>query len=191
MDEKLNELKDCHKRWQDISINQFGYVNNWFISIGIAFITFAFDKASLSKISFSEYSEFDWNIATLILVVISIVYGLISALSRLYDFRLTRHITLTKQRFYESNEDNLENYEFSKPSFCEKIEALEFILFKDLLFLSRSESKNILKQIELEERMKTLRKTSNALGIITWDCLRMEIIFLALSIICYTIYLLN
>lgn len=172
MDEKLYELKECHSRWQDITIKQFGYVNNWLISIGIAFLTFAFDKESISKISLSDISEFDWNIATVITVVISIVFGLITALSRLYDFRITRHIAIVKQRFFEVNEVNLENDEFSKPSFCEKIESLKLIFFEDLHFLSRSESKNILEQPELRVRIKKLRNTSNTLGIITWNCLR-------------------
>ena len=190
MDEKLRDYKERHIRWQDISLTQLGYTNNILLSLTIGFLAFAFDKEFLTTLSFSKDSIFNlkmcFYILTILSLLISIGYGVLTSISRLYDFRITRHIVLTRQRFYDECKNKpkaLPDYNFPRPRFKLRFKTLCCVLFKQIDFIDKKEIKNLLQNELSEKNFNELRRTANTLGILTWRLLKIQFLFLVISMI--------
>ena len=104
MTDKLEDYKARHIRWQNFAITQLGYTNNIIITLSIAFLAYAVDKTYLSTFSLTKGTfvlkmfVYLWSLS---FMLISIAFGVFTSISRLYDFKITRHIALTRQRFFE------------------------------------------------------------------------------------------
>lgn len=194
--EKLKGYKERHQRWQDYAITQLGYVNNIILTISIGFMAFAFnnDKKFLETLSFSKDSEFSckmfFYILTLICLLVSIKFGIITSLSRLYDFKITRHIALTRMRFckFSKGEFSLPDYDFIKPK-CKEIFNALFKIPKGIKLLTKQETNLLKEKPELMKKFNKLRRLSHNLGIISWGGIKMQILFLLFSLILYVISL--
>ena len=196
MDDKLNEYKERHVRWQDITLTQLGYTNNIILTLTIGFLAFAFDKEFLSTFSCAKDSIFSlkmcFYILTILSIIISIAYGVMTSLSRLYDFRITRHIDLTRQRFYDDCKNipkALPAYDFPKPIFKLRFKTLCHVLFRQIDFIDKKEIKDLLKNQQTKKNFNELRRTANTLGILTWRLLKAQFLFLIISLILYSINL--
>lgn len=196
MDEKLNEYKERDVRWQDLALTQLGYTNNLILTLMIGFLAFAFDKEFLSTFSCSKNSIYSlkmcFYILTILSVIISIGCGVMTSLSRLYDFRITRHIVLTRQRFYcecKNSPKALPAYDFPKPKFKLRFKTLCHVLFRQIDFIEKKEIKDLLNNKQSKKNFNKLRRTANTLGILTWRLLKAQFLFLVISLILYSINL--
>lgn len=196
MDDKLNGYMERHIRWQDITLEQLGYTNNVLLTIASGFLAFAFDKKYLSTLSFSRDSVFNlemcFNIMIVLSLLISITYGLLTSLSRLYDFRITRQIVLIRQRFYDEckNEPRpLPIYDFPRPRFQQRFKTFFLVLFRQLKSIDKKEIKNLLNNKNSIKKFNRLRRDADTLGILTWRLLNFQFLFLMISMIFYSIYL--
>ena len=197
MTDKSADYKERHLRWQNYTITQLGYVNNIIFTISIGFLAFAFDKEFLSTFSFMKDSVFSWKmlfyLMTIFCLTASIWYSIVTSISRLYDFRITRQITLTRMRYYSEFKDGdyiLPDYDFRKPKCKEKFGTFCKIIFKELVFLTKQETKLLKQQSNLMKKFNYLRKLSHNLGIISWRGMKMQLLFLFSSLIFYIISLL-
>jgi hypothetical protein len=198
MDEKLKEYKERHIRWQNISITQMGFTNNILITIAIGFLAFAFKDKDLTPFKFCLCGNFNWflllNFLSLIFLFVSITNGILTSLSRLYDFRITRNITLTRQRFYEYAMKNklsktyLFDFDFPNPKCKEGICAIKLI-FHGIDVITKNESSKIRTDYILRKKFNNLRKLSKTLGILSWLLLRCQLVALLISLFFYTISL--
>ena len=193
MNEKLKDYKERHIRWQNSTINQFGYTNNIIITIGIAFLAFAFDKDFLSTFSISKESVFNLkmliHVIIIICLLISIGCGIMTTLSRLYDFRLTRHIALTRQRFYDKKTDVLPDYSFPKTK-CKKLISTSCkIIFGNIELLTKKQTLQLKEDVDLMNKFNMQRNLANTLGELSWKYMKWQLHFLFISIFAYSINL--
>lgn len=195
MSNKLAEYKDRHKEWRDISISQLSMVNNILLTLSSGLFVVCIN-AKTEKINFNLCYPLNLQATTyylsILLLCASIFYGHGVLISRLYDFRISRHIALTRQRFYKANENTnkkeLSYSEFSEFSIADRFNALFFCVFYKLPFINSDDAKKVLGNKKLEYDFQTLRKTVHILGSITWRWTKIQIgLFLASGVI----YLIN
>lgn len=193
MNEKLKEYKERHIRWQNFTINQFGFTNNIIITLGIAFLAFAFDKDFLSTFSISNKSVFNPKMLIHLIVIFcliaSIGFGILTTLSRLFDFRLTRHIALTRQRYYSKKTDTLPDYGFPKTTLKKLISTSCKIIFGDIDFLTKKETIQLKDHVDLMNKFNMIRLLAHILGELSWKCMKLQLSLLFIAIFVYSISL--
>jgi len=196
MGNELSDYKERYIRWQGISLTQLGYTNNILLSLTIGFLAIAFDKDYLNTLSFSKDSFFNLKMCfyflTILFLLLSIVYGVLTSLSRLYDFKITQQIVLTRQRFYDEYKNQpkaLPNYNFQRPKFKLRFKTLCFVLFHPINYIDKKEIKNFLNNEQSLKNFNKLRRIANTLGVLTWRLLKFQFLFLVISMLFYSINL--
>ncbi|MBP7260737.1 MAG: hypothetical protein KBB37_05570 [Bacteroidia bacterium] len=89
MGSESNEIENREKfvRWQGQLITQSSHINNLLLGIGIAIVGFIFSMLKENIVlNCIERIYIRWG---LFLVLLSIMFGIIGAISRLYDYRTT------------------------------------------------------------------------------------------------------
>ena len=101
--EILHRYRERTVRWTEFSLAQLSFYNNLLLTLGVGFLAFAYqdaekalENARFTFVGMDCYLTF--YVLSLFFVGLSILLGLLVGWSRLYDFRLTRHINLTRQR---------------------------------------------------------------------------------------------
>ena len=110
MSDKLQEYKNRQREWRDISVTQLSNTNNILLTLASGLFIFGIEKSELCIIYIDFSFGIDWLVATfwssIFLLGLSILYGVGVLLCRLYDFRISRHIALTRQRFLSITKKN-------------------------------------------------------------------------------------
>lgn len=197
MTDKLQEYKERQKDWRDISISQLATANNILLTLASGLIVFCIDKKKVNaSIHFDFTQTINWQLLTywisILLLGLSIFYGLCVLLIRLYDFRITRHISLTRQRFYKVNQENankeLPYTDFGKFKIKDRIKAIFKITFCELPFINPEDAKKINGNDNLLKNFQYLRKTADILGTTTWIWTKIQILLFLVSGIIYLIH---
>ena len=190
-DDFANEYHQRRIRWTNRSLDQFSIFNNLLISLGIGFLAFAYDTvdSKQSVISLS-LSEIDWILTFLrfstIFIYFSICIGLFIALSRLWDFRITRQINRVRQNAYEqSNKRKLPQGSTGPYSFIESIDLYWKLIIRKYPNITFEQCKDV--DNNFLDEFNELRKISNKLGYISWSSLNIEAFFLWLGITLHVI----
>lgn len=193
---KIEDYKSRHKEWRDLSVNQLSNVNNAFTSLGIGFLAFIFKPDLISNLTLSlteVESKPTFLCYSLVLLILSIALGLIVLLTRLYDFRISSHIALTRQRtmeFYKSVDGLLPNSKHKKINFVHRLCAFFMLVFCRIDFVTRKDIEEEKKSL-VRDKFISLQRFADILGSATWKWLKMQILFFLLSIISYGIFLMN
>jgi hypothetical protein len=180
--EKLIEYSNRGNFWTNQVMTQFGYSINFFLTIGIALIGFIVSKRdNFNKINFVA-TNFDWKLLfyfiSLLLVLISIIFGSISVLSRLYDLRITRHILIVRKKAMKKIPSYL-----SEETIEVKNKFLNVFNFQiDYIVDNDYDIKNI---ELLQSKFKTLKTQSITLGNISWKSHKRQILFLMFSVVIF------
>lgn len=203
MKDKENYI-ERHRHWQDQAINQLSTANNFMLTISIGLLAFCFDQNVFKNIRFCVCScDIDWSLTlhflALIFLTIAIMYGMAILVTRLYDFRITRNIALTRQRFYTENEKNITDdnpdaailpaSEFTYPSFSKRISAILKVIFIEIQLLTKSESLEVRTSEHVLNKFNSLRELSFILGTISWRFPRFQALFFALATLFYVLSL--
>lgn len=100
---KLKEYSERHRFWSDQAVKQTTFSNNVLLTISIAVLGYFFvNRGVVYKVLILD-SALPINppvalfVGGTLLVTISMLFGLLVSFSRLYDFRLTRPILLTRK----------------------------------------------------------------------------------------------
>lgn len=174
---KLNEYKQRHHDWRDISITQLSNVNNIFITLSTGLLVLGLKPKEGSGISCFEK-------ISLILLIISILYGIAVLFSRIYDFRISRHLALCRQRFYYEHDKALPDNCLGKFDYIDRIKTFWGIIFREIDFINKDDIKE--KPIQnTKERFNLLRKRADILGKSTWLWTKYQILFFLLSALIY------
>lgn len=188
---KLKDYTERNIRWTDKAISQLGNSINLFTTLGISFLIYLVtNNAKIPKYDFN--GEFSLLLTiyfiSLLLIFFSVFFGFISILSRLYDFRLTRHLTYIRMKYYKlnGNTKDLSNDLIIDISNENRIK----IFYKTVI-----RSTNLISQKELESdliksRFEELRKNANVLGNLTWKTHKNQIFCLFLASFFYGIIVL-
>ncbi len=136
-----------------------------------------------------------FNVLSILLLITSISAGIITALSRLYDFRITRQITYIRKYYYSNKNKSLPKYKYEIIS--NNFKKFWSLIWKAILILVyyktyTFEEDDILTIPEnkiLQEQFIKLRKDSYILGILSWASLKIQFRTLLVSLILYAISL--
>ena len=200
IESKRKEYQERHRFWADKVLTQFGNANNFFILIGLALIGYLIKETEqIDKLQVSlKLSDIDFKttilIWTIIFVFISTICGTITLLSRLYDLRLVRHITIVRLKSYsKKNSYKLLNSDYIDIKKDLKFPKFQIILFwkflgsviKNDYFLNDSEIAN---ETKLKNKFFELRKRSLELGRFSWISFKWQIFWIILALIIYILY---
>lgn len=193
MSAKQAEYNRRYEYWSEKAITQLGYSLHLFTTIGITSLGYLISiRKEFPKLVFNCNLDFDFNLffyfSSILLILTSIVYGFISILSRLYDFRLTRHLALSRKRFLKRskerednglildkiiNEPRGKNWKYFKKIICKKI---NFINENDIIEKSR-----------FLRKFKKIQIYSKVLGTFSWKTHKIQILLFVIGIISYGI----
>lgn len=141
---------------------------------------------------------FSFYSLSLFFVVLSLFTGTLVLIVRLYNFRLQRHITLVRQRFYKQNRDKittknrnaalLPQSDFNYPNFSKRIIAVLKIIFVKIEFLKKSEM-TVLKTDFPLSKFNNIKEHSFRLGVVSWKWTKLQGLYFLVGVILYGIYL--
>ena len=191
---KKREYIERNRFWTDKAITQLGFSINLFTTFGIGFLAFlkpTTDIQIVSEIvnSCNVGTNSIFKILPTILITISISLGFISILSRLYDLRITRHLSLIRKRFFSDKKGKgliKTNFETNNnPNYC-------FIFIKTMfckIDLIKNEDYNTdtSNSEKLKAKFHLLQEQATILGDITWKSHKLQILFFIISIFSYII----
>lgn len=188
--DRVDEYHQRRVRWINRSLDQFSIFNNLLISLGIGFLAFAYDSVnSKPSIITHSLSEIDWHITLLnfstVFIYLSICKGLIIALSRLWDFRITRQIIRVRQNAYEHHGKLLPQGSTQSYTCIESMAMYIKLISRKYPNITYEQCKDSDKNI-LDE-FNELRDISRNLGNISWNLLSIEVLFLLLGITLHVI----
>ena len=183
LNDKLKEYINRNNFWSEKAINQFGYSLNLFTTIGIGLLGYLVtNREKFPSMEIVCCRDINWILvfyfSATSLTIFSIVFGFVAILSRLYDFRITRHLSLTRKR-YLSRKKNKEGLFESKI-----IDISHESYFKSF-------KKNVFKEIDFINeyvffiKFEQLRKDSKILGAIAWKMHRYQILFITSGLVLY------
>ena len=199
--EKLQEYISRNNFWTEKTITQLGYSINLFTTVGIAFLGYIIaNRDKFPHLSFSCEAEFNCTLTLFIIasisIIVSIGFGFVAILSRLFDFRITRHLALTRKRFLTRNkkkalEENRDEglidskiIDISNERYCP-------ILRKHILGKTEFITESDFKESRVIKKFEKLRKESKILGNATWKYHRYQIGLFFLGIIIYGLTILR
>ncbi len=189
--EKLKEYTERERFWTQQVLNQFGYTINLFTTMGIGFLGYLISiRAKYPKIIMDSSLPFDWNIALYFLTVasvfVSVLLGAISIISRLYDLRITRHLTWSRREVFKELTMYLPaNFvDLKGESLVRSMKVFIAVLCRKMEFIGVVEKDN---HDQLKVRFEDLRKEAKVLGDLSWRADKAQIIVLSLLIYSLTI----
>jgi len=179
------------KEWRNISTNQLSLTNNILITVSTGYFALIFQNKTLSKIVINLDSNIDWHIflyaISLAFIFISILYGVAVMFCRLYDFRISRHISLTRQRINSHIKDEtLPDGDIGPITFWNRIIQFTRILFVRLEFISKQEIESYPEtKNEFRTRFNNLRRQCAVLGRATWLWTKFQVLCFLVSFLFY------
>ena len=201
MTDKERNYIERHRNWQDKAIEQLSFANNFLLTISTGLLAYSFDKDILFKTKFCK-CEIDKSLTfysfSFLFIILAISTGIIVLISRLYDFRLSRHITLVRQRFYQTNEGEitdenknaavLSHDDFDYPNLGQRIATIFKLIFVKIEFLNKAEMQSSKTNFP-KEKFKAIREFSFRLGTISWKWTKLQGLYFLLGTILYGLYL--
>lgn len=190
---KLNEYQKRQSEWRDIGVTQLSNTNYILLTLSAGLLALSFDKQKISSNKFDYSQNFDWPITLyslyVVLLSISIGYGITVLFSRLYDLRISRHIILTRIRVYIKLKGfKLPDDDLDDINFRDRMCVLWQIIFSKLPFIQKKEITCSVSKTVLISKFQELRKMSKVLGMATWRWTKIEVILLFLSSLIYFVY---
>ena len=196
MIDKLEEYQQRQKEWRDISTEQLSIANNILITISSGYLALIFNKIEIRKISINTSKDFDWPLifycGSMCLALIAILLGVLVLLNRLYDFRISRHIALTRKRFFEKHKEPIEPSSIGEISFFDILVEQKNLFFKNIDFIPVEEIAKFKEdKVQFNKRFNRLRRQAKVLGITSHKWTKFQVVSLLFSLTLYIIYVLN
>jgi hypothetical protein len=190
-DELQKAYDERHVRWSEEYRKQFSFLNNLLLTIGIALLTVLFKDKDFSNIHLSLKNincDLTLSVLALIAITLSVVFGIITAFNRLWDFRITSRITLIRKRMYKHANVKLDESSSEKSNLLQMLTMYWQLLIVTYPNISIEQCKNFersskKKKQELQSNFKRLRSISFNLGRRSWRNFKFQIITLMMSLI--------
>ncbi|WP_397447813.1 hypothetical protein [Polaribacter sp. R77954] len=185
---KLKDYTERNTRWTDKAISQLGYSINLFTTLGVSYLIYLVtNNEKFPKNDFNGEFSFLLTIyfISFILIFFSVCFGFISILSRLYDFRLTRHLTFIRMKYFKLN-GNTKNISDNLIIDISKESRLK-IFYRTVIRTTNLISQKELESELIKSRFEELRKNANVLGELTWKAHKNQIFCLLLASFFYGI----
>lgn len=190
-DKKQEEYSERQRFWSDKSIQQLSFSNNLLLTIAIAAIGYFFGKREKVYKKLIIDNSLPIDLTTTLFVVgsmfigLSILGGILLALTRLYGFRLSRHISLTRKRACKAGK-LLNDERLRPPPLRTAICDIFYVFFKyENVTIYRQEYRTQYKIIT--KKFKVLRKLSLSFDKATWFLLNFQFVLFTVGILMYVI----
>lgn len=180
----LNKYHEREIRWRQDSLRQLSFINNLILSLGVGFIAFVYDKEILKSVSTLEKINECYKYPV-ILIVLSILLGLLAAVSRLHDFRITRYINRTRYLVYKYSQQRLDGKAPESYGLIKSISLLFWVSYPKINCQDFNKDTQIKDKISKD--FKELRKITHQLGRNTCLLTRSQIIFFLTGIMLFGI----
>jgi len=183
-DKKFKEdYRSRYSSWRDITINQMSSVNNTVTALELGFLAYIFKPELITCFNLLSIS--------LVFLVLSILLGLLILLTRLYDFRISRHLAMTRMRFVDQHGSTtglLPCNEDKDYNLCDRLRSFLKIVFCKIDFVSKTEIKEKTKA-EIVKKFTKLQELSSILGSTNWRWMKLQILLFLVSIFIYSLNL--
>lgn len=182
----IKKYSERHSFWTNQALNQLGYSINLFTTLGIALLTYLFKiRENYGEIKIDCNQPIDWTVTfyilSLIASIMTVILGLISVTSRLYDIRITRHLIWTRKRAMKNSKWFLPEGFIDLTKSSKIGNYIKTLTIKiQWIETEHLESKDVLKL-----KFNDLRKQSKLLGELTWRSHKLQLLIIFLSIIFY------
>lgn len=204
---KLKEYSERHRFWTDLAVKQTTFSSNILLTISIAVFGYFFvNRGAVYKVLVLDFTlPINWSVSIFIagtlFIFFSMLFGLSVSFTRLYDFRLTRHILLTRKRamkeYYRLPDGKLrkENLYHSFIGFlCIVFKFDNYKIKKGEVSVKKTENShnnappfNLHPSKELRKKFNYLRNRSDSFGKLTHRLLSWQLLFFSFGLILYTI----
>lgn len=190
--EKISQYSTRLTFWTNQGLVQFGYSINLFTTISIAVVGYLVShRSSYPALHFNCDGKVEYRLIiyfiSLILAFTSTLLGGIAVLSRLYDFRLTRHKIFVRKQVLEKLNTPLSDG-FIDTSTVTIFSNFKAVLFKKIEFVIETDFKDI---EEIKRKFIVIRRQTKLLGDMSWRSHKLQIIFIVFSIILYSLLILK
>lgn len=191
--DQIEDYKQRQKEWRDISVTQLSNTNNILLALSSGLLAFYFNKSEITHIHIGcaetiNKSDLTYALA-IFLLSLSMIYGIAVLFSRLCDFRISRHLALSRQRFYINYKKKLPALDFGDFNFCDRMGALRHVLFCKLSLISAKEIKYMQDERTIKRKFSRLKRTSDILGNASWIWTKFQVLYLLLSCFVYLLHL--
>lgn len=184
-DEKMiklfREYRARENKWAEKSLEQLSFLNNLMCGIGIGFITLMANKENVLF--------YKWPI---MVISISVIFGIWCALNRLRDFRITRHINTTRRRVYEFSGQTLNG---SIPDDHNILEAIKVLFPLEYHPITKDQCKeyadNTSSRKAVNDNFMQLRLISRLFGKNTWALLYIQLVLFLIGIVLFLVMIIN
>ncbi|MEI9933986.1 MAG: hypothetical protein WDM71_03875 [Ferruginibacter sp.] len=192
--ELIKEYQDREVRWTDKSLSQLSFFNNLLLTLSVGFLSFAYKEFSFSELRFNIKSP-NWSLTfiafSILFALFSIIVGLLVAINRLYDFRLTRQINQIRHRMVEHSKEKMSESSPMKFDYLRRL-ILPFQVMINMPTITMKECKEFHssstdKKQEIKCRFKELRNIAHNLGLNSWRKTNFQILYFALSVLLYVL----
>ncbi len=190
---KSNEYQQRYQFWSERAVAQFSFSNNLLLTISIATLGYFFKEGKQDfsdlKIWLPNSGDIDLNATLFSLATIftglSIIFGLVATMSRLYDFNLTRHIALIRKRVYDKHAKMFPDSSLSEKNTLESLLDLAEALFRfEKIKISRTECESF--EEPLLKKFLNLREITAGLGRLSWVLFSYQFFCFLIGLIFYT-----
>ena len=191
MENELQGYKDRQQFWTEISVAQLSITNNLLLTISTGFLAFCFDKQEIKDLLLKadNNSSLFFYFLSLVFIALSTTLGIGVLFCRLYDFRISRHLSLTRKRFFEkhSNMINIEK-DNKKVNLYDRVQILYKILFHKFPYIDIESVNNYPESEKIFESVKKLKRHSKVLGSATWLWTKIQVLYFFCAVICYVFH---
>jgi hypothetical protein len=184
--EHIKEYSERHRFWANQALSQLGYSINLFTTLGLALLTYLFKiRENHGEIRIDCNQPLDWTIIfyvlSLIASVTTVVLGLISVTSRLYDIRITRHLIWTRKRAMKNSKW------FLPEGFIDLTKSSKIGNYIKTLTIKTQwiETEHLENKEVLKLKFNDLSKQAKLLGELAWRSHKLQLLTIFLSILFY------
>lgn len=192
-----NKFDERLTRWTEISVTQLSTTNNILLTAASGLLALIYKRKLIKDIIVNVDLDVNYiqlfYVCSLILLLISICIGVAVLFTRLYDFRITRHILRVRKRIYikHNNAEIKVKSDVNEINFCNRLKTFIAILFVKIPFITGNqidESKP--DNLGFDNDFKMLLNYSKILGTASWRWTKLQIFSFLLSIFTYVLHLL-
>ena len=195
MNENFQVYEDRHRFWTDTSLTQLSKTNNLLLTVSTGFLAFCFDKQTIKSIIINSTLSYNWPLfyyfSALTLIALSITLGIGILFCRLYGFRISRNLSLTRKRYFKkySVEIIIEKNEESINIF-HRLKSLYSVIFCEFPYINEGWINDNSKEENLIDDVKKLKRLSKVLGSATWIWTKTQVLLFFTAIISYVLHFL-
>lgn len=193
--EKRDKLMKYSTRltfWTGQNLVQFGYSINLFTTISIGVVGFLVSKRNnYPNVEFNCDGKIEFGLimyfVSLLFAFLATLLGGFAVLSRLYDFRLTRHKLFVRKQTLEKL-DSLLTDGFIDISSTNLWQNFRQVIFSKIQFVIEPDYKDL---SEVKRKFQVIRKQSKLLGDFSYLAHKIQILLLLFSILLFSIQMIK